>query len=151
MWVSNAQYTNGHVVIDYTTWAPGTGYEYHVMELKTEPEGDWARIKFEPHNVSLTHFLNVMVVKNLEVSRKIATISLEKRVQEFCDNNEKLTKLMHAITILDDTFTPPIFNDNCRWQMELLYDIVNDTSYRVITTCRNQRRLDNYFKNLEML
>jgi hypothetical protein len=150
MWVTNAQYSNGHVNIDYNTWAPGTGYTQHALSLETYPNGDWSKIKFDRH-VSLTHFLNAMVHKNLEVSRKIAELSLEAQVERYQDNNEKLTKLMHAITILDDTFTPPILNDNCRWQMELLYDIVVDTSYRVIVTCRNQRRLENYFKNLEML
>ncbi len=152
MWVTRASYDYviNCVTIEYSTWAPGTNYTTHSMSLQTWPEGDWTDIKFDGYT-PLTHFLNVMVHKTLEVSRKIAELSLDACVERYQDNNEKLTKLMHAITLLDDTFTPPILNDNCRWQMEFLYDIVVDTSYNVIVTCRNQKRLDNYFKNLEML
>ena len=151
MWVTRATYTvDSYVDITYTKWSPGTGYTSHDITVETWPEGNWTHLEFD-FSTSLIHFLNVMVNKTIDVSRKIAELSNENLAEKYQDNNEKLNELMNAISILDPTFSPPVLNMNCRWQMELLYDIVINTSYRVIVTCKNKKNLDTYFKTLEML
>ena len=154
MWVLHALF-NGESTVDitYQKWLNGIGYHNHTIFLETRPQGNWTSLTFD-HDSSTTviGFLSSMVQKNLEVQRKIALLCLDTVIQKYEHyNNTKMMHLLDNICILDPTFTPPIFNDGCGWQMDLLSDIVNNTGYRVISTCRNTKRLDRYSKTLQLM
>jgi len=129
------------IEIDHYRWIPGIGNQAKKDYLYTSPLGNWNEIKFlHEDGVSYTNFLNTMVFKNIEVQRKIAKLTLDHALESGFDR----TELMNAIQYLDPTFQPPVINKRCRWQRELLDEIVTNTSLHVISTCRNMRRLDRY-------
>ena len=154
MWIKHAMY-DGYSTVEilYSKWLNGVGYHDHTIFVDTIPQGDWTDIKFEyDSTATVVNFLNTMVNKNLDVHRKIAQMSLDALVSKYeGTNNSKYLELMESICILDPTFTPPILNERCGWQMELLSDIVTDVSARIIATCRNMHNLDKYFKTLQLL
>ena len=137
-----------NVVITHTTWVPGTGWKDHTAYLTTKPEGNWNEIKFDSGTfTTYEDFLNTMVEKNLEVHRRIAKAALDTAIYE--DTNK--IKLMNCIKILDPTFVPPIINQKCGWQNELVEEIATITSARIIATCKNESRLDRYFRVLRVI
>ena len=154
MWVTHALF-NGESTVDitYQKWLNGVGYHDHTIFLDTVPQGNWTELSFDSDcDTTVISFLNSMVYKNLEVQRKIAQLCLEHVTQKYeYYNNAKMIQLMDNICILDPTFTPPIFNEICGWQMDLLSTIVSNSGYRVISTCRNMRRLDRYSKTLQLM
>jgi hypothetical protein len=137
------------VEIEYTKNEAGGGWKTHKEWLYTYPEGDWTTIHFDPERfVKYEDFLNSMVFKNLEVSRRIAKLSLDNVSTK---DPKKLVILMNAIKILDPTFEPPIINTNCTWQLELLRHIALSTSYKIIASCKNKKRLRTYFRVSQLL
>jgi hypothetical protein len=109
------------------------------------PNGNWTDIKFDPDDeVLATDFLHTMVFKNLDVSRKIASLSLERIIEHTEVSWPNYIQTMCAMRILDPTFEPPHINLNCRWQKDLLESIVERTSRTLISTCKNADRLDRY-------
>jgi hypothetical protein len=132
------------VEIEFTEYSKKKGWRTYVDLVETYPEGDWTEINFGPDNyVPYEDFLNTMVHKNVGVCRKIAKLSLDNVSTK---NPRRLFRIMNAIKILDPTFQPPIINTDCAWQLNLLRDIALDTSYQVIATCINKKRLKRYFK-----
>lgn len=113
------------------------------------PNGNWTDIKFDPDDeVLVTDFLQAMVFKNIDVSRKIASLSLERIVDHTEVTWSHFIQTMCAIRILDPTFEPPSINLKCGWQKDLLDSIVKKTSRAIIATCKNAERLDRYSKAL---
>ena len=130
------------IEIDHYKWVPGIGYQKKIDYLYTSPLGNWNDIKFEQEDeVLYTNILNTIVVKNIEVQRKLAKLALDHALDSGLDRVE----IMNAIQYLDPTFQPPVINKRCRWQRELLDEIVTNTSLHIISTCRNMRRLERYF------
>ena len=137
-----------NVIITHTTWVPGTGWKDHTAYLTTKPEGDWNEIKFDSGTfTTYEDFMNTMVEKNLEVHRRIAKAALDTAIYE----DKNMIKLMNCIKILDPTFVPPIINQKCGWQNELVEEIATITSARIIATCKNESRLDRYFRVLRVI
>ena len=121
----------------------GIGMSRLTDYIYSRPIGDWHDIKFSKKEAMYyTTFLDTMVVKNIDVARKLARIV--STVNDAWSTNDKLAS-MHAIRILDPTFTPPYINLKCRWQRELLNEIIGDTTLSIISTCRNMERLDYYY------
>jgi hypothetical protein len=83
-----------------------------------------------------------MVVWNLDVARKLAR--LVATPDDSWDDKDKISA-MHAIKILDPTFTPPYINLRCNWQRKLLDGLIGETVNSIIDTCRNEKRLDKYY------
>lgn len=136
------------IEITYNKFVPETGYRVFTDYVYTTPLGNWVDIKFnEIDNVQYTNFLNTMVFKNIEVYRKLAKLALDNILEMDLYH----IKLLNAICILDPTFTPPYINTRCTWQWDLMYNIVSTTSYRIIATCHNTRRLKKYFNVLQSL
>jgi hypothetical protein len=136
------------IEITRAKFTPGIGYQNKMDYIYSAPRGDWTEIKFRPNeNVSYSNFLNTMVFKNLEVSRKLAKLELERVL----DLNVYDINLLNAIRILDPTFIPPVINTKCQWQNDLLTDIITKSSICVISTCRNRYRLERYFNALRAL
>ena len=153
MWMIHARELDGSVVeIKYNKWFNGTGYHDHTIYLETKPSGNWSNIIFEEDTqATVIDFLRSMVDTNIDVQRKIAQLSLEKALQKFeLSHPSKIVRIMNATCLLDTTFTPPVINEGCGWQIELLHNIVN-MSFGVINTCRNMKRLDRYSRTLELL
>ena len=118
----------------------------------TEPKGDWRTINFHPDEAPLySEFLNTMVHRTVEVARKMNIIELDS-LMEYGQNNTKLQcELMANICVLDPTFDPPVINVSCRWQRELVYDIVSTHFRVVISTCKNRVNLIHLFMILRTL
>ena len=136
------------IELTYSKFVPGFGTKQFIEWVYTTPLGNWRELKFnEDENVSYSNFLNTMVFKNIEVYRKLAKLALDKILEMDLYH----IKLLNAICILDPTFTPPYINTRCTWQWELMYNIVSTTSYRIIATCHNTRRLKKYFNVLQSL
>ena len=154
MWISYASFNGESTVkVTYTQWMNGIGYHDHTIFIDTYPHGNWTELVFDgDSDPSVILFLSSMVVLNIDVQRKIAQLSLEQKIQKYEHYNfKKMISLLDNISILDPTFAPPIFNEQCGWQMDLLHDMVNTSSYRVIATCRNMKRLDRYSKILQLM
>ena len=125
----------------------------HNTKKKTDyiystPKGDWFEIVFtHGDDMSYVDFLNIMVVKNLDVARKLALLAHERVV----DHPEHHIQMMNAIRIMDKTFWPPTINIKCRWQKEFMYELVNNFSVCVIATGRNMWSLNRYFLAMEAI
>ena len=154
MWMIFAQCLENSVVeIKYNRWIPGLGYNGHTIFLETKPMGNWNKLTFEEDTTTtVIDFLNCMVEMNIDVQRKIAQLTLDQAVLKYEGKSQtKMVSLMDAISLLDTTFVPPGINIGCGWQIELLHNIVTNTSYGVIHTCRNMRRLNRYSKTLQLI
>lgn len=135
------------IEVSYRTFTPGIGYTTKTSFVYSTPLGNWTEIKFTEDNVKYSNFLNTMVYKNLEVRRLLAIVALRDVLSVFKYN----IKLLNAMAILDPTFVPPNINLSCRWQCEMVDEIVNKSSFHVISTCRNEYRLTKYFNALQAL
>jgi hypothetical protein len=153
MWITKAvRASDNSVEVTFRQWNNGIGYNFKTLFLDTKPNGDWNTIKFgNDSDACVIDFLECMVERNLDVQRTIATLCLEDCLQAFEGNFKKMNKLMNYISILDPTFTAPLLNETCRWQNELLHEIVSRTAIGVIKTCRNYHRLCKYSRVLQVL
>jgi hypothetical protein len=137
------------VEVEYTKYVHGNGWKKHKDWVYTYPEGDWTEITFgDLSPVKYVDFLNSMVFKNLEVHRKIATLSLDSVSKK---SPKKLLRLMNAIRILDPTFEPPEINIYSAWQMSLLKHIALGTSHEIIASCKNKKRINKYFRVVQLI
>ena len=149
MWVTSATYDSEQttVTVTYTKHIPGIGWKDHTEYLDTIPAGGWYELKFDDDSTTTYYdFLNAMVIKNIDIKRRIAKLALDQAL----DNGEYL-KVMNTISVLDPTFEPPIFNERARWQRELMYKIASDTSLVVVSTCYNEKNLERYSKLLMLM
>ncbi len=122
-------------------WARYSDYIY------TKPKGDWIEIRFkETDQMEYTDFLETMVVWNHDVAKKLAR--LVSTVNDSWDDQDKISA-MHAIKILDPTFTPPYINLRCKWQRRLLDDLIGPTVTSIIDTCKNEKRLGKYYEAMK--
>ena len=137
------------VEIEYTKYVHGNGWKKHKDWVYTYPEGDWTEITFgDLSPVKYVDFLNTMVFRNLEVHRKIATLSLDSVSKK---SPKKLLRLMNAIRILDPTFEPPEINTYSAWQMGLLNHIALGSSHEIIANCKNKKRINRYFRVVQLI
>lgn len=153
MWVSKASFNEfNSVEVTFRNWQNGVGYNSKTLFLDTRPNGDWTEINFDDSSdASVIDFLECMVERTPDVQRTIAALCLDDASQRFEGDFKKMNKLMNYISILDPTFVPPILNEVCGWQNDLLSEIVNRSALRVIKTCRNTGRLEKYSKVLRLL
>lgn len=114
-----------------------------------QPNGNWKELIFTKlSNVKYTNFLNTMVVKNLDVQRKLARHAFESILYSSPTSDYEMfhikIKLLNAMCILDPTFVPPRINIRCLWQRNCLNSILT-WSFNVIANCQNKDRLERYF------
>ena len=120
--------------------------------LDTEPTGDWRTINFNRDEApTYSEFLNTMVYHTVEVARKMNLVELNRLLEHGQNDTRLLCELMANICILDSTFDPPVINVSCRWQRELVYDIVSTHFKVVISTCKNVKNLIYLFMILRTL
>jgi hypothetical protein len=147
-YIISANHVSDYVVIEHIKYIDDIGWKTHTDWLSTYPEGDWTYINFgEDSHVKYEDFINSMVHKNVEVYRKMARLSLDNISTK---DQKKLIRVMNAIKILDPTFVPPIINTACGWQNNLLEYIATSTSYRIISECKNTKRLGRYFRVFQL-
>lgn len=141
-----------HLEVRYVVNHAGLVQNKRTDYLDTEPKGDWRTIKFNQYEApTYSEFLNTMVHRTVEVARKMNLVELD-RLLEYGQNNTKLQcDLMANMCILDPTFDPPVINVSCRWQRELVYDIVSTHFKVVISTCKNVKNLIYLFMILRTL
>ena len=140
------------VRVTYTKRYKGLVQNRHTDFLETEPKGDWVMLNFGPDdNVSYPEFLNTMVHRNIEVTRKMNLIELDRILEQYPYDTHVHCELLNSISILDDTFDPPIINLSCRWQREMVQDIVTIHFRIVISTCRNITNMLYLFKILRTI
>lgn len=120
-----------------------------IMFVDSFPNGNWTEIVFDPDDdVTVSSFLNTMVFKNLDVSRKIALLELDRVIEHKDARWSHYIQAMCAMRLLDRTFEPPSINVKCRWQKDLLESLLEKTSKVVIKLCRNPERLARYSRAL---
>ena len=138
---------NDCIEITYTKFIPGIGIKRMIDYVYSTPLGGWTELVFDGETPPLyTNFLNTMVFKNIAVYRKMAKLVLDC-ILEFPGLHR--IQLLNAVCVLDPTFTPPWINVYCKWQCELMEEIVSSTSHMIIATCRNMNRLERYFNILQ--
>jgi hypothetical protein len=136
------------IEIKYKKFFPGTGYKFLIDFLYADPIGGWSELHFEDDDCcEYACFLETMVDKNIEVYKKLSKLYLDSVLEE---HGRHRIKLLNAISILDPTFIPPGVNTWCRWQREMMEEIIR-SSYHVIITCRNENNLRRYAKALKAL
>lgn len=139
------------LAITYVRKLPGNVVNSHTEWLETRPKG-WDYMTFSGDGISYSDFLNTLVEKNVDVCRKMCRIELENILNKKNKNTTRIfLKFMNALCILDPTFRPPIINTDCEWQRQLLREICYSTSFHVIGTCRNCKRMQRYFNVLRAL
>lgn len=142
----------GSIQITYTRTYPGLVKTQHTDFLDAYPKGDWNKIVFdENESVTYSDFLNTMIHRNEETSRKMCKAELERILNENTNDFRTYIQLMNLICALDPTFTPPVINVSCGWQRQLVKDIASLTFLNVILTCRNVTRLVELFKHLRTI
>lgn len=146
-YVLSAQHTydveqNENIVEVKTTYfTPGVMWKTKVDYLYTVPKGNWSVMKFKrDEEVSYVDFMNTMLVETIDVLKKKISIILDDLIRT------KPKDIVDGLSIIDPTFYPPDTNPRCRWQKEMLFDICRSSAYYVVQTCRNQRRLQDFFK-----
>lgn len=115
--------------------------------LNTRPFGKWTTLEFDKEECDYVTFLDIMVYKNADVYRKMASFTLDELLDVPYSNR---IQLLNAMKILDPTFTPPWINVNCNWQQDLVDTIVKKT-FDIIDTCYNEKRLARYVSVLQSL
>ena len=149
MWIKSAKcFSHDNcIAATYVKYIDGIGWKEHTEYLDTTPAGGWTELAFDNNSATTYYdFLNAMVIKNIDIKRRIAKFALDQAL----DNGE-YAKIMNAISVLDPTFEPPIFNERARWQRELLFKIATDTSLLVVSTCYNEKNLEKYSKLLMLM
>ena len=143
MWVIHAIAREYCVEIKYSKYVDGR-YRDAIDFIYTNPIGGWNYLNFEGDDCEYTTFLESMLYKNVEVYRKLSTLRL--------DTLPKKNRIaaMNAMSILDPTFTPPYINECAAWQRAMMDKII-DSTYEVIATIRNERRLKKYASALKAL
>ena len=125
-------------VNDVIGWARFTDYIY------STPRGNWIDIRYSKiDDMEYRTFLETMVTNNVYVARKLA--KLASVCDDSWDDRDKIES-MHAIRILDPTFTPPYIILKCTWQRNLLDDLIGRVVHEIIGKCRNKKRLDRYYE-----
>ena len=149
--VQAATVSNECVEVSYIIKRPGNVVNSHTDFLYTQSKG-WTYLKFSDDGILYSDFLNTLVEKNVDVYRKMCRIEIDTMINKKHRNLTKINlKIMNAICILDPTFKPPIINVDCGWQRQFLNDICNLTSFHVIATCRNHKRMQRFFNVLRAL
>ena len=139
-YVFNVESQTDVVEIVYTKHIPEYGWKTHKDYVNSYPEGDWTSITFgEYSSVKYVDFLRSMVHNNTDVLRKMARISLNDITKRY--SYHKMIRIVNSIKILDYTFEPPIFNEACKWQTELLEHMTLHVIYKIIDSCKNKKRL----------
>ena len=130
------------VKIDYVVDEPGMPFRTKTEWIYTKTLGDWKKINFSTDDgVTVERFLDSMVVKNLEVWRKMCVLLLKKIGFDY-------HKYLYLSEILDPTFKSPRINYGCRWQREFADYFMNQDFIGVISTCTNKRRLERLYVEL---
>ena len=147
MWVSRATFDGECIRVEVTDFMPEMGWINHTEWFYTTPEGGWTELVFdETSSTTYVDFLNAMVVKTLEVNRKIALVSLDMALE-----TKRYSRIVELLDILDPTFEMPVINRRAKWQRDLMKHIANVTSYRVVSTCYNEANLMRYATSLRLL
>lgn len=125
-----------------TKWTPGIGWKESKIWIYTEPKGNWIELKFTNHEcVKLVDFLNCMVVKNVEVARRVAVLA--------CEQTRSIQHAVKCLKYIDGTFKSPKFNTKMRWQYELLNEMWYTWSKVAINSCNSIHRLTIYAQNVQ--
>ena len=143
-YVKSAEYRGLSIKFTLVRYQPGTMTTEYDEYIKTRPLGNWSNILFnENDRVCFHSFLNTMVFKNNEVLRKMAFLVHD---QFLTGSATRDVWLVDQLCIIDPTFEPGRFNLSAAWQRDLIRDICTNSAIYVISTCRNNSRLYEYYK-----
>lgn len=134
------------VEIETTYFIPGIMWKTKIDYLYTKPKGDWTKIYFKRcDEVSYVNFMNTMLIETMDVLKKKISVVLDDLITTHPKD------IVDGLSIIDPTFYPPDTNPNCRWQKDMLSDICRSSAYYVVQTCRNPKRLRDFFKFISEL
>tara|TARA_R110002074_G_C12457339_1_gene659120 strand:- start:857 stop:1339 length:483 start_codon:yes stop_codon:yes gene_type:complete len=134
-----------HIALTYLEFTPGTMYSTHTKFVYSTPKGDWTHLTFTLEDyVKVYDFVDTMIHPTLETVRLVARAYHSTLLGGCRASHDTLVQLAHAVRILDPTFKPPLVNERASWQRDILELIANESSIRVLSTCRNYGRLAKY-------
>jgi len=133
--------------IHYSKYIEGKGYEDMVDTFDTISKCEFNQTK---GSVRYERFLDTMVIKTIETTRKMVLIALDSAL---CENKNihSLIRIMRSIQIIDPTFIPPNINKSCSWQKKLVRNICKDVFPEVIETSTNKFNLEKLFRTLQLI
>ena len=132
------------VELKYTRYIEGDGYVDFADCFTARPIGGWKDLVSSKESMRYEQFLDTMVEKTNTVRRVMALIQLDNAL---CENKNihSLLRVMHAVKIIDPTFTPPHINTRCGWQKRLVKSMCLHTLPHVIEHCTNDKSLERFF------
>ena len=148
-YIRSATVTHDGLVIYYDNHLPGGTVDENVT-VKADTVGEWYNLLFKPEQLKLYKFLDTMVVPNVE-TRRLQSLKVVDEILMYDQDIDVKVDLMNAVTILDPTFTPPTINERCGWQNEFVDTFNSNWGKYILQTCRNERRIKEYFKYVKSL
>ena len=136
--------------VNYTKYTEGIGIKSDTDEFETKLLGNIDVLNFENNIIKYEEFLDIMIEKTIETTRKMVLIELDNVMLEN-KNINSLIRIMNTIKILDPTFVPPIINKICSWQKRYVVETCKKTLPQIIKTSTNEYRLNKMFRILKLI
>jgi len=116
-------------------------YSTYTDFINTEPIGDWNRISWKSTgDTDYYKFLDVMVVKTVEVLQRMAELYLDQIL--YMEQDPRFyVRLINAVKILDPTFQPPRIDMGSAWQVDFVTKFCRKYIPGVVQTCISKKRL----------
>ena len=133
-----------HSMIEVTTVGMEMGLKTDF--LYTSPRGNWQDITF--HNLEFMDypdFLRLLVFRNPEVEKKIATVELLHCLDPYS------IRAMNCLRIMDPTFRSPRVNIKNGHHMDLVHHINSVVASRILEECTDTIRVTSYANALRKL
>lgn len=131
-----------YVEIVYKKWnSKRKEYDAYTDYINTEPIGDWNKISWKSNSpVDYYKFLDVMVVKTVEVLQRMAELYLDQILYSKHDPRFYV-RLINSVKILDPTFQPPRIDMESAWQVDFITKFSKKYIPGVVQTCISKKRL----------
>jgi len=148
-YIRSASVTQDGLVIYYDNHLPDGVVEEKVT-VRADTVGGWYNLIFNPEQLKLYKFLDTMVVPDVE-TRRLQALKAVDEILMYDRGIDVKIDLMNSVTILDPTFTPPTINERCGWQNDLVDAFNSNWGKYVLKRCRNEKRIEEYFKYVKSL
>lgn len=148
-YIRSATVTQNGLVIYYDNHLP-SGVVEEKVTVNADTVGGWYNLIFKAEQLKLYKFLDTMVVPDVE-TRRLQALKAVDEILMYDQGIDVKVDLMNSVTILDPTFTPPTINERCGWQTELVDAFNSNWGKYVLQTCRNEKRIKEYFKYVKSL
>ena len=139
-----------YVEIVYDSYTRGKGYQTFTDYMNTEPLADWQVFEAKNHTIPYLKFLDIMVLKTMEVRQRMGELLLDDILASKRDIKTYI-RLTHATKILDPSFQPPIINMKSAWQRDFIIKFCKKHLHHSIDECIKLDRLEYFFNVLQLI